>query len=257
MPGLGESTAPSPRLYFAYGSNLWLKQMATRCPSSWYVGRAVLPDYRWQINERGFANIVPASGFAVHGLVYELGADDEPRLDRSEGVPSGAYTKAYKPVILHTAPAALRLSTRRLVEGGDPARRESISTRGPDAYLQPNVLVYLSENYVQDGRARDEYVDRMNSGIRDGISMGIPRDFFENAVRKSIPNRPALRKVNQQVNRHSRTTSQTPIIITPRRAQSAEGRRPAWPSESYTSWGVWQQRYQAPRYGQRSPGYHY
>jgi hypothetical protein len=38
-----------------------LKQMVKRCPSARYLGVANLPGYRWQINERGYANIVEAS----------------------------------------------------------------------------------------------------------------------------------------------------------------------------------------------------
>src|SRR4051812_23531921 len=110
------NSMPPRQLYFAYGSNLSLEQMATRCPSSYFIGRAVLPDYQWQINQRGFANIVPRSGFSVHGLVYELNGDDEVRLDRSEGVHSGAYSKVLLPIIMYDAPEALQLRTRKFLK---------------------------------------------------------------------------------------------------------------------------------------------
>lgn len=45
-------------LYFGYGSNLWKHQMVQRCPTSKYLGIARLNDYRWIINERGYANVV-------------------------------------------------------------------------------------------------------------------------------------------------------------------------------------------------------
>ncbi|KAF5249384.1 hypothetical protein FANTH_5265 [Fusarium anthophilum] len=106
------------QLYFAYGSNLWLQQMASRCPESYYVGRAVLMDHRWQINSRGFANVIPCSGYNVHGLVYQVSVDDEARLDRNEGVHSGAYTKSYHSVVLHEAVEDLQLPTRYLVQDG-------------------------------------------------------------------------------------------------------------------------------------------
>ncbi|KAI9646721.1 hypothetical protein NHQ30_004718 [Ciborinia camelliae] len=48
----------TPTLYFAYGSNLSLTQMQTRCPNSTYYGLGLLQGYRWIINERGYANIV-------------------------------------------------------------------------------------------------------------------------------------------------------------------------------------------------------
>ncbi|KAI0549357.1 hypothetical protein F4679DRAFT_547637 [Xylaria curta] len=195
----------APRqLYFAYGSNLWMKQMATRCPNSYYIGRALLPDYRWQINERGYANIVPASGFTVHGLVYELGAGDEARLDRSEGVSSGAYSKAYLPVVMHLASAALQMSTQSLVQNGGPepviveAQKHMTDVGSSEACLWPNVLVYISYDFVRWGRPRDGYIDRMNSGIGDATAMGVPPDYFENTIRNSIPERLVAYHVNRR-----------------------------------------------------------
>ncbi|KAI1116788.1 hypothetical protein F5Y14DRAFT_405243 [Nemania sp. NC0429] len=225
MPSPRRASIPPRQLYFAYGSNLWLKQMATRCPNSWYAGRAVLTDYRWQINERGYANIVPASGFTVHGLVYELGPGDEPRLDRSEGVASGAYSKAYLPVVLHPAPAALRISTQSMVEDGGPERIVGAARhphgREPQASLWPGVLVYVSYDFVRWGNPRDEYIDRINSGISDAVTMGIPQDFFENAVRDLIPRRPVVHHVNRRRSLRSRATLETPSSPEHRRSKSA------------------------------------
>jgi gamma-glutamylcyclotransferase len=97
-------SSSSKTLYFAYGSNLWLHQMSTRCPSSAYLGIARLPNYRWIINDRGYANVVvvssstsssstptksePKSKYSdvVYGLVFSLTPPDESRLDRNEGV---------------------------------------------------------------------------------------------------------------------------------------------------------------------------
>jgi hypothetical protein len=103
--------------YFGYGSNLWLKQMETRCPTSKYLGVARLDGYRWIINDRGYANVVETNTISsseqdesttgagdeiekyngnftdvVFGLVYSLQKEDEKRLDKNEGVPI-AYTK--------------------------------------------------------------------------------------------------------------------------------------------------------------------
>ncbi|KAF4341879.1 AIG2 family [Fusarium beomiforme] len=163
------------QLYFAYGSNLWLQQMASRCPESYFVGRAILLDHRWQINTRGFANVIPCSGYNVHGLVYQISVDDETRLDRNEGVHSGAYTKSYHSVVLHEAIEDLQLPTRYLVQddGLDQAVnsvRLGSRSHEPEreCRIRSNVLVYLSSRYSQWGTAREEYIDRMNRGIRDG-----------------------------------------------------------------------------------------
>ena len=95
----------SERLYFAFGSNLHLGQMARRCPESRFIGTAILQDYRFQINQRGFANTVYSPGDQVEGLVYLLSRFDEERLDRSEGVPT-AYQKYLLPVEVNIATIA-------------------------------------------------------------------------------------------------------------------------------------------------------
>ena len=81
------------RLYFAYGSNLHVSQMAKRCPESTFVGKATLQGYRWQINQRGVANIVESDNIHVEGLLYSISKMDEKSLDRSESVSAGFYEK--------------------------------------------------------------------------------------------------------------------------------------------------------------------
>lgn len=79
------------RLYFAYGSNMDVAQMADRCPGARIVEGAVLADYRFIIAPRGYANVVPAPGEAVMGLLWEISAANEASLDRYEGVRPGLY----------------------------------------------------------------------------------------------------------------------------------------------------------------------
>lgn len=105
----------SDRLYFAYGSNLSPEQMARRCPDSIFLGKATLRGHRWQINERGVANLgpvpVPSAGSkegrrgrsrsggddndeaVVEGLIYAISVADERQLDSYEGVAKGRYDK--------------------------------------------------------------------------------------------------------------------------------------------------------------------
>ncbi len=83
------------KYYFAYGSNIHLSQMARRCPSSTFIGKAILPGFRWQINTRGVANVVESSDHVVEGLLYDVSCQDERVLDRSEGVSKGFYQKQF------------------------------------------------------------------------------------------------------------------------------------------------------------------
>ena len=54
------------RLYFAYGSNINLDQMAYRCPAAQVVGPVVLEDYkllfRGNARGNGVATIAPHKG---------------------------------------------------------------------------------------------------------------------------------------------------------------------------------------------------
>lgn len=76
--------------YFAYGSNMSHKQMATRCPDSSYIARATLDDYKFVYDgysetwKGAGANIVAAPGRQVVGGVYEVSESDLAVLDGFE-----------------------------------------------------------------------------------------------------------------------------------------------------------------------------
>ena len=94
MSGKSVSTSETI-LYFAYGSNMHLTQMADRCPGSIFKGKGRLLGYRWQINERGVANIVESRSNYVEGVIYEIDKGDRRQLDRNEGVGRGYYSAEY------------------------------------------------------------------------------------------------------------------------------------------------------------------
>jgi phage replication-related protein YjqB (UPF0714/DUF867 family) len=73
--------------YFAYGSNLCVRQMALRCPSAVDPRPAVLSDHDWLINQRGVATVEPFAGNEVHGVLWQVSDDDLATLDSAEGVP--------------------------------------------------------------------------------------------------------------------------------------------------------------------------
>ena len=73
--------------YFAYGSNVCVRQMTRRCPDAGDPRPAVLGDHDWLINERGVATIEPLAGGQVHGVLWQVSDDDLDVLDSAEGVP--------------------------------------------------------------------------------------------------------------------------------------------------------------------------
>jgi gamma-glutamylcyclotransferase len=114
MSAFPSSAVPSTQphrpetLYFAYGSNLHFEQLCKRCPESRFLGRGRLHKYEWQINDRGFANVIPARDprSFVDGLCYLLSASDESSLDRNEGVPT-AYQRCFLNIDFFSADVAL------------------------------------------------------------------------------------------------------------------------------------------------------
>lgn len=168
----------SPTIYFGYGSNLWLHQMTTRCPTSTYLGVARLPNYQWIINDRGYANVVEVADSnstsmspyddVVFGLVYSLEAEDEKRLDKNEGVPV-AYTKEMLQCEFWPSDTEHKVDTSK-----DPEKKE-------------DMLVYIDRNRVQPDKPREEYIYRMNQGITDAVKLGVPEDYVRDVMRKYIP----------------------------------------------------------------------
>ena len=78
-------------LYFAYGSNLNVGQMAVRCPLAQLVSRAVLEGYELAFR-CGVLTILPKAGGRVDGILWKVNDRDERALDRYEGYPH-LYTK--------------------------------------------------------------------------------------------------------------------------------------------------------------------
>lgn len=73
-------------LYFAYGSNLCLRQMGERCASFRPVRRCALQNHRLVL--RGAADVEASEGDVVEGALYWISEEDQRVLDGFEGVPN-------------------------------------------------------------------------------------------------------------------------------------------------------------------------
>ena len=82
-------------IYFAYGSNLDFAQMRNRCPSAQFVATARLPDYCLAFTREsrrrgcGVADVLPAQGQSVWGVVYNIAETEIGLLDQDEGYRPG------------------------------------------------------------------------------------------------------------------------------------------------------------------------
>ncbi|KAL4765044.1 gamma-glutamylcyclotransferase family protein [Aspergillus foveolatus] len=169
-----------PKIYFAYGGNMHLKQMVKRCPSARYLGVAKLHGYRWQINERGYANVVEASvetrerPTTVQGLCYLIGAEDELKLDRVEGVPN-AYQKRVLRAELVLAKSSLVGRDVSEIASFSGEQLKAGSGRGEPEVVE--ALAYVSKDYIKDGPPKGEYAARMRLGLRDALELGMSKEY--------------------------------------------------------------------------------
>ena len=83
------------RKYFAYGSNMDRQQMKSRCPGAVPCGVAELKNYKFALDEVGYATVIPCTGYSVKGVIWEISDVNECSLDRYEGVSLGCYKKEY------------------------------------------------------------------------------------------------------------------------------------------------------------------
>lgn len=91
-----------PDLYFAYGSNLCVKQMGKRCPDALPLGASVLRDHRlhfpriaddWQ--NAGVASVSPHEGSHVEGALYRITPRCLLALDAYEAVDEKHYYRVF------------------------------------------------------------------------------------------------------------------------------------------------------------------
>ncbi|SEH64982.1 Phage-related replication protein YjqB, UPF0714/DUF867 family [Mycolicibacterium rutilum] len=106
-------------VYFAYGSNLNVTQMALRCPDAVNPRPAKLADHDWLINQRGVATVEPFDGSEVHGVVWQLSDHDLAVLDSAEGVPV-RYRRDRLTVHTDDGPAEAWVYIDHRVEPGPP-----------------------------------------------------------------------------------------------------------------------------------------
>lgn len=137
----------SMRYYFAYGSNMLPAQMHQRCREAAKVGSALLPGWRFLINQRGVATIRRDANAICRGGVWKISRWDEWALDQYEGVATGNYRKVLLPV---------QLRNGRFVEA----------------------LTYIDRR-TQRGQPREGYLIKILAGA---VHFKLPNDYLEELI---------------------------------------------------------------------------
>ncbi|MBQ9347848.1 MAG: gamma-glutamylcyclotransferase [Oscillibacter sp.] len=147
------------RYYLAYGSNLNIRQMRSRCPEARIIGTAEIPDYQLLFKGSGtgaYLTIERKKGAAVPVGVWSVTAADEASLDMYEGFPS-FYYKTEMTV------------TVKGIQSGKNSRRKA--------------LVYIMHEDRKPGIPNRRYVNTCAEGYRD---FGFDERILAEAINKSI-----------------------------------------------------------------------
>jgi len=151
-------------LYFAYGSNMDSGQMGERCPDSSVCGLGELKEYRFIINQRGYATVIPDHTHSVYGVVWQLDPWDEIALDHCEGLRSGLYDKCYREIVF---------------EG------QTVMA-----------MIYIDHGNVQIGLPRAGYLEGIIKGAQ---SHGLPEEYIQ--MLRSWPREAEYHSFNRCINR--------------------------------------------------------
>ena len=148
------------KIYFGYGRNANHDEMLSnrRCPEAKFMGPAILNDYQFIIDEKGYASVTKQAGSLVYGVLWAVSPADFDRLDLREGVRIGSYRK-------------------------ETLQVNPINYSMGDAL---DVVVYIS-NRVPGNRPAEGYVEQIIDGL---LASGIGHDqisYLYNYLEKTQP----------------------------------------------------------------------
>ena len=100
----------------------------------------------------------------MYGLLYEITQEDEIALNGYESFP-----KIYQTQIVDIE-----------VKSGSSAGNNV----GENKVM---ALIYIDNNNTTEGDPKEEYIGRMNKAIKDALKEGVPENYIQKYLRKSIP----------------------------------------------------------------------
>lgn len=149
-------------LYFAYDANMDWDRLTdgSRCPLAQFLFRARLPDHRLAFTRfsaarnSSLADIVPARGGCVWGVVYHVEDSDLPGLYSSVEYQPGCETSACIPIVVKVEPDVSE--RRHLLATTFHARHREAETQPPGQHYLSHLL-----NGARHWSLPEEYVDEL------------------------------------------------------------------------------------------------
>ncbi len=143
------------------------RQMAERCPGARPIGGAVLRNWQFIITTRGTANIEPADGGTVHGVLWRCTLEHLHRLDQFEGVRWRNYLRRMQLVEREgeqrRTAAFIYVSARRYKGQARPDYMLTAVVPGARAFGLPHHYISELESWLPDtpaGAASNHYRGR-------------------------------------------------------------------------------------------------
>ena len=133
-------------LYFAYGSNMNLEQMKSRCQNNWSkISNGILKNYEFGFDKSGYANIKETQDKEVIGVLYSL---TQPCLDSLDGYEG--YPNHYN--------------------------RKTVSITGLENKITYQAWIYIQPKENFNGIANKPYLDTIITG---GKENNLPKDWIK------------------------------------------------------------------------------
>ncbi|KAF2194268.1 hypothetical protein K469DRAFT_195015 [Zopfia rhizophila CBS 207.26] len=200
QPSPGSEESGAGELYFAYGSNMHLQQMAARCGDSTLFAKGILRNYRWQTNSRGGGNVIEGNQEDfVEGIVFTVSPSDVRALRRYEGVEQQIFVERKFDIeverVLDTAlegrkPADVAKILAQYNSGQSkvpdkfshdkPSTSKAEEPEGEKVFRK--ALVYISYKYQLPGDIREEYIARMQLAMADARMLGVSKNYLETSL---------------------------------------------------------------------------
>ena len=140
------------------------------------------------MQESASVELVKRGEMGVYGVLYEMDEGDEGLLDGYEAIDHASPAAVPGPGI-KIRPKEQGIGDYNkwyldatIVEWLDETQKEKRSGRDVQ-----RVLVYVDEERVEESCPNEEYIPRMNRGIREAVQLGLSRVWVDAVMKRFIP----------------------------------------------------------------------